>query len=341
MGRPAVDARSVGTQQPSSRAQITRSSQNFRNRQIVDARSMGVREPSSGPRITRTSDGPRPLIRRGTSGLKVQGGIGSGESARASQGPIKRRTGEDTGSDSPGGFQKPIQAQGDSHSSSSRRDRHEGAPLDIEETKYLQAQINDSASLESLLGLKPPHTKSDEPTMYAPAEVSSAVLEGLGPAVPCGEWGMSETIRENLNRVNTKQENYDERIELLASQYGEGNNVSFKSKKEKEDTLRLITRNLAGVGDNAEIDESEEEKRMALVDMKMKEAGEKMTERLLRGKYTVGPLGKGATAELLEKYTRKNKTYSPRDQDQLVARVGTLLPLGVKTPKVEVEAPAA
>ena len=92
--------------------------------------------------------------------------------------------------------------------------------------------------------------------------------------------------------------------------------------------LKTVERNLAGTGDNAAVDEGKEKEEMAVMDTRVAEERGKIADRLLGGRYYIGLLGKGQTAELLERYTRKNETYLPRDREALAGKVGTLLPLG-------------
>ncbi len=164
--------------------------------------------------------------------------------------------------------------------------------------------------------------------IYKPANMSAETLQGMGPALACGEWGMSETVGEKLIQVNKKQNEYDERIEELASKFAEGVFCHFRTKQERIDTMKTVERNLAGQGDNAKLDEEEEKEKMAIMDTRMTEERAKLATRLLKGDYYVGPLGKGPTAELLERYTRKNETYMPKDSQSLAGKIGTLLPLG-------------
>lgn len=138
---------------------------------------------------------------------------------------------------------------------------------------------------------------------------------------------MNETVGERLIEVKRQQDEYDERIEELAQKVGEGEFCRFRSKQERVDTMKTVERNLAGQGDNAELDEEQEKEKTALIDARMAEARAKLATRLLKGDYYVGPLGKGPTAELLERYTQKNETYMPQDSQALAGKIRTLLPL--------------
>ncbi|KAI4241753.1 MAG: hypothetical protein L6R40_004430 [Gallowayella cf. fulva] len=170
------------------------------------------------------------------------------------------------------------------------------------------------------------HINTVDPT-YKPVALSTETLQGMGPALACGEWGMSETVGERLIQVNKAQDEYDERIQELAQKFGEGEFCRFRSKQERVDTQKTVERNLAGEGDNAVIDEEREKENLEVMDTRMVEERAKLATRLLKGDYHVGPLGKGLTAELLERYTRKNETYLPKDSQALASKIRTLLPL--------------
>ncbi|KAL8900407.1 MAG: hypothetical protein Q9192_001091 [Flavoplaca navasiana] len=169
------------------------------------------------------------------------------------------------------------------------------------------------------------HTLIDR--TYTPMNISAESLQGMGPALACDEWGMNETVGERLIEVKRQQDEYDERIEELAQKVGEGEFCRFRSKQERVDTMKTVQRNLAGQGDNAELDEEQEKEKTALIDARMVEERAKLATRLLKGDYYVGPLGKGPTAELLERYTQKNETYMPQDSQALAGKIRTLLPL--------------
>ncbi|KAL8637533.1 MAG: hypothetical protein Q9228_005206 [Teloschistes exilis] len=176
------------------------------------------------------------------------------------------------------------------------------------------------------------YARKKKPTIYTPAIPSLETFEGQGPAIACGEWGMSETVIDTLKRVNLLQDEYDERISQLARTWEAGEFCQFRNPQEKEDTLKTVERNLAGQGDNAPLDETKEKERMELVDTRMKEERANLATRLLKGDYYIGPLGKGPTAELLERYTRKNETYLPKDSLALAGKISTLLPLDQPSP---------
>ena len=171
------------------------------------------------------------------------------------------------------------------------------------------------------------HTRPYQISTYTPTEPTVDSLRGMGPSLACGEFGLSETVGERMVQVNRKQDKYDDRIEELARKWGEGEFCLFKSKAEREDTLKTVQRNLAGVGDNAALNEEEEKAKMALVDTRMREETGKLATRLLKGEYSIEPLGKGPTAELLERYTKKNETYLPKDGQALAGKIGTLVAL--------------
>ncbi|KAL9042508.1 MAG: hypothetical protein Q9214_003757 [Letrouitia sp. 1 TL-2023] len=210
--------------------------------------------------------------------------------------------------------------------------------LTAAEREYLETQPPGSASrltLSSPTNVQNRHAKPIESIPYTPAEVSVSTLEGLGPSTACTERGMSETILERFRHIETSLEAYEEYIRYLASQYNQGYRMRFRSKRERLDTLAFINKSQVGVGEKVQMEEEEEEeedeeerKETALTEARMKEEGRKLADRILEGKYMVGPFGKGATAELLERYARKNGSYFPSDSEKMVRAVGRILQSG-------------
>ncbi|KAI4229607.1 MAG: hypothetical protein LQ349_006370 [Xanthoria aureola] len=304
--RSPLDARSLGSQRPENRP-----THNF------DPRSQPVRG-------SRDAQGPRILPRVDASDRQFQGGTTSSQHNR-SRGP----SGTTSRKPRSGGSTKPKKRERVSRSGLTRGNRSEevGDKPTEEEIAYLQSResISDYSNLIFEGGAKK-HINQIHHT-YTPRDLSSDTLQGMGPALACGEWGMNETIGERLIQVNRKQDEYDERIEELAQKVGEGEFCHFTSKQERVDTMKTVERNLAGQGENAKLDEEQEREKMALMDARMAEERAKLATRLLKGEYYVGPLGKGPTAELLERYTQKNETYMPKDSQALAGKIRTLLPL--------------
>lgn len=216
---------------------------------------------------------------------------------------------------------------------SSGNDRREkkldfDAELSDEEIKYLETQDNVGDYSETLFGARATkHTRSNQYKTYTPTDISDDSLQGMGPALALGERGMSETFGDKMIQVNKNQAEYDKRVEDLAQKWAEGEFCHFRSKQERDHTTRTVERNLAGLGDNAELDEEKEKEKTELVDTRMAEETERLATRLLKGEYHIGPLGKGPTAELLERYTSRNETYLTKDRQSLAEKVGSLLPL--------------
>ncbi|KAL8748456.1 MAG: hypothetical protein Q9184_007292 [Pyrenodesmia sp. 2 TL-2023] len=200
---------------------------------------------------------------------------------------------------------------------------------DEEEKEYLETKdrVTDHWTL-SVFGINArKHTQDLKHKTYTPADMSIDTFQGMGPALASGERGLSETVTERMMKIAKKMDEYDSRIEELARMYAEGEFCHFRNKREKEDTMKTVERNLAGTGDNVALDEVQEKEKMALVDTRMKEEGEKLAGTLLKGDYHIEPLGKGPTAELVERYTRKNETYRPEHRQALAEKIGTLLPM--------------
>ncbi|KAL9609369.1 MAG: hypothetical protein Q9167_005859 [Letrouitia subvulpina] len=213
---------------------------------------------------------------------------------------------------------------------------NEDEKLTPAEKEYLETQPPGSASrltLSSSTNVQNRHAKPIDSIPYTPAEVSLSTLEGLGPSTAGTERGMSETVLERLRHIETSLEAYEEHIRYLASQYNQGYRMRFLSKRERLDTLAYVKKSQAGAGEKEQVDEEEERKQTALTEARMKEEGRKLADRVLEGKYTVGPFGKGATAELLERYTRKNGSYFPGDTEKMVRAVSKILQLEVEPAK--------
>ncbi|KAL8850472.1 MAG: hypothetical protein Q9221_004614 [Calogaya cf. arnoldii] len=265
--------------------------------------------------------------RRDTSDKQYQGGTTSSQQnrSRAPPGanPRKPRSGGPTGS-------KNRERAPRSNFSGVGRSKQVGHEPTEEEIEYLRSRDNVSTYGDMIYkGGSSQHIGQGH-SGYKPRDISADTLQGMGPALACGEWGMNETIGERLIQINEKQDEYNERVEELAQKVGEGEFCQFWSKQEKVDTMKTVERNLAGQGENAKLDEEQEKEKTALVDARMAEERAKLATRLLKGDYYVGLLGKGPTAQLLERYTQKNETYMPRDSKALAGKIQTLLPFDGK-----------
>ncbi|KAL8777652.1 MAG: hypothetical protein Q9213_007764 [Squamulea squamosa] len=307
-------------------------------RSPLDARSFNAQRPTDGPRIfnprsrpnreSRDNQSSRILPRRDASDRQFQGGTTSSQHNR-SHGPPGSNARVPRSGDPAGPKQRERAPR--PNFSGGAASKEVGDEPSEEEIAYLNSR--DSVSSYSDMIYEGGATKhiNHVDRIYKPADTSTDSLQGMGPALACGEWGMGETVAERLIQVNRKQDEYDERIEELAQKFGEGEFCHFKSKQERADTMKTVQRNLAGQGDNAKLDEEEEKEKMALMDTRMTEERAKLATRLLKGDYYVGPLGKGPTAELLVRYTKKNETYMPKDGQALAGKIRTLLPLGSVT----------
>ncbi|KAI4130080.1 MAG: hypothetical protein LQ338_001932 [Usnochroma carphineum] len=277
---------------------------------------------------SRADRGPRIFSRRDPSDRGNQGGA-----TNASHGRNRTRPNDSRNTRSTAGESRKRSAGGTrpGNGPGGERGKTVADVPSVEEIEYLKTRDTSGGYDDSMFeGSARHYTHESDSKTYTPADMSVDTLRGMGPALACGEWGMSETVGERMMKIGKKKDEYDERIEELARKWAEGEFCRFKSKQEKEDTIKTVERNLAGTGDNAGLDEEREKEKMALVNTRMKEEGEKLAGRLLKGDYYIGPLGKGPTAELLERYTRKNETYMPKDRQALAGKIGTLLPL--KTP---------
>ncbi|KAL8680350.1 MAG: hypothetical protein Q9186_003471 [Xanthomendoza sp. 1 TL-2023] len=332
----AVDARDLAAPPNSSSRPPRRTTGGDRasaSRPPLDDRNLHQR-PKDGPRISYSRVGPdrdsqdiqsaRNPLRRDTSDRRIQGGTSGADHDRNRAPPGRKARPPASGRS--GGPKKRERASGSTPQAASRSKEVGDEPSE-EELAYLKSR--DSISMYSdrtYEGGAMKYINAIDVT-YTPAETSVDTLQGMGPALVCGQRGMSETVGERLIQINKAHDEYDERIQELAQKFGEGEFCRFRSKQERTDTLKIVTRNLAGQGDNAKLDEGKEKEKMELMDTRMAEERAKLATRLLKGDYYVGPLGKGPTAELLERYTSRNETYLPKDTLALAGKVRTLLPL--------------
>ncbi|KAI4168451.1 MAG: hypothetical protein LQ343_006402 [Gyalolechia ehrenbergii] len=317
--RAPLDTQSLGAQRSSNGPQITRTSA----RQL-DGRS------SNGPRIIRTSDGqpedrgPRMLPRQDASDKQFQGGVSNAQHNR-NRAPRTQSRASRSRAEGSREHRDAVRSNGNDDRDGSRDSKEELSSMEI---KYLESRDNTSDYNDSIFeGRAARHTRSNQSKIYTPTEITLESLQGMGPALACGEWGMSETVGEKMIQVNKAQTEYDERINELAQKWAEGVFCHFRSKQERDHTTKTVERNLAGVGDNAKLGEEKDKEKMGLMDTRMEEETRKLATRLLKGDYYIGPLGKGPTAEFLERYTSKNETYLPKDRQSLAGKVNTLLPL--------------
>ncbi|KAL8876915.1 MAG: hypothetical protein Q9198_004971 [Flavoplaca austrocitrina] len=318
----AVDARDLAAPPNSASRPPRRSTGGDRASALlspVDARNFGAQRPENGPsrsfgprlspdRNPRDMQNSRVSPRRDASDRQYRGGISSSQHNRSRGQPRSNsRIPRSGGSTAPRTRERPPRSVFAGRGGSQR--------YDVEHTE------------DEIAYLKSRNNASQVDRTYTPMDVSAESLQGMGPALACDEWGMNETVGERLIQVKRQQDEYDERIEELAQKVGEGEFCRFRSKQERVDTMKTVERNLAGQDDNAELDEEQEKEMTALIDARMAEARAKLATRLLKGDYYVGSLGKGPTAEMLERYTQKNETYMPQDSQALAGKIRTLLPL--------------
>ncbi|KAL8655890.1 MAG: hypothetical protein Q9226_002864 [Calogaya cf. arnoldii] len=338
----AVDARDLAALPNSASRPPQRSTggdRAFALRSPLDARNFGSQRPeNTAPRIrsdpmSRPDRPPRnfqrsPIsIRRDASDKQYQGGTTSSQQDR-SRGPPGANSRKPR-SGGPAGPKNREKAPRSNFSGGGSSKQVGDEPTE-EEIEYLRSRDNISTYGDMIYKGGSSQYIGQGHSTYKPRVISADTLQGMGPALACGEWGMNETIGERLIQINKKQDEYGERIEELAQKVGEGEFCQFWSKQEKVDTMKTVERNLAGQGENAKLDEEQEKEKTSLMDARMAEERAKLATRLLKGDYYVGPLGKGPTAQLLERYTRKNETYLPKDSKALAGKIQTLLPLDEK-----------
>ncbi|KAI4179973.1 MAG: hypothetical protein L6R41_007533 [Letrouitia leprolyta] len=323
--RAPLDARHLGARPLSNGPRITRESFGQRD------------EPSiNGPRIVRTSDGPpgergpRMLFRRDASDRQYQGSASNSQQNRIRGPPRKSQSSRPREGD-PKERREGIESRGNDERDRDQ-DLEEDSDLTDEEIKYLETKDTSDYNDTSLEGRASKYTRSYKYKTYTPAAITMDSLQGMGPAFAFGERGMSETFGDKMIQVNKDQAEYDKRVNDLAQKWAEGEFCHFRSKQEREHTTKTVERNLAGTGDNARLDEEKEKEKMELMDTRMAEETEKLATRLLKGEYHIGPLGKGPTADLLERYTARNESYLSKDRQSFVEKISTLLPLKAAPP---------
>ncbi|KAL8956799.1 MAG: hypothetical protein Q9193_005769, partial [Seirophora villosa] len=256
---PPPPGRSISDRIPAGRAPL-------------DARNLAAGRPSNGPRILRTSAAsrndqpPRILSRRDPSDKQYQGGSTNASHTRNQDPPSQSR------SFRPNSSSKPKKGSAGPRSSgfASGKDKLINAKPSEAEMRYLQARDrpdgpSDIAFISSSSNAtSAPHHLKKATSTYTPAAITLDTLEGMGPALACGERGMRETVTERLVAIAREKSAYDDRIEALARKWSEGTFCHFGSKQEKTDTLRAVERQLAGNGENAALDEQQEKEKLAL-----------------------------------------------------------------------------
>ncbi|KAI4116956.1 MAG: hypothetical protein LQ341_007679, partial [Variospora aurantia] len=244
--------RSIGGRIPGGRAPL-------------DAQNLATRPPSEGPRIIRNSAPPRDdqsrriFSRRDPSDGQYQGGSTNASHTR-NRGPSGQSRGPRPNTSKP---KKKVNAPRQSGYSGGEYRKPMNDKPSEDEMEYLQARERPdgpsdffftSSSSSSSSATSASLLKQDRAT-YTPADMSLSTLDGMGPALACGERGMLETVTERLSQVAREKDAYDDRIEALAQKWSEGIFCHFQSPQEKTDTLRTVERQLAGTGDNAALDE--------------------------------------------------------------------------------------
>ena len=311
----AVDARDLAAQPDGPSSPPQQSSQDKRpmkSQQDVGARSIDVQIPNNGFTITRRGQDPKFQTRSTNSAPR--------RLTRPSSGP--QRSG-------------PKRSGRPSFKSNNYADKNDSlsnakaAPSDAELAYLRTRPATRGHDFSDVFdgGATQYSNAAITQAPYTPAEISLETLRGMGPAIACGERGMEETVLERLGLIAKNQDEYDARVEDLAQKKADGKYVLCRSKAERDHVDALVKRNLVGEGDNAALDDEKEREQMAVVESRMQEEAQKLATRLLKGDYRIGPLGKGPTAELLERYTRRNETYLPQDSKALANKVRAMLPV--------------
>lgn len=164
----------------------------------LDARNLGTRQPSNGPRIIKThvgsrdDRGPQIFSRRDPSDRNFQGGSTNASHTRnrgppngarkdrTSSGGAKKRTGGTRIGGGVGGNQgKTIFDQPDE-----------------EEIEYLKTRERASGFNKYMFGNNvTKYTRENDPKPYTPADMSIATLQGMGLELECGQLGEKGSTR--------------------------------------------------------------------------------------------------------------------------------------------------
>ena len=161
-----------------------------------------------------------------------------------------------------------------------------------------------------------------KPIAYEPSEVKREHLEGSGPAVVSGVWGMKEILGEKMAQAERYVEGYE---------WIEGKR-SWESKKQKEDTLEVVEGLKKAGGGVAEGKEKAQGGK----------ADDVLLTRLFSGGYiTAHPsLRNAGSADVLNQVGRQtahNSSYDPVDEQSLLGKVRSLV---AATPPVAKGKPA-
>ena len=165
-------------------------------------------------------------------------------------------------------------------------------------------------------------TEAKEAVKAFIAKVDFQTLVGGGPSTVTGNWGLSEVVEEEIDRLSADGLTDPAiRIEQLTRKMRRGEFVRFKDRQERSSILGVAP-------EMAEY----EQKTMGKLGLDFEQVSEEGRAQLLAGLLKGGYVmpkskGKETLLESLSRYTTKNGSYLREQGDSLAERVKRLLPV--------------
>lgn len=164
---------------------------------------------------------------------------------------------------------------------------------------------------------------------YQPEKVTHEALNGMGPAVALGQWGMSEVIHECLNTIDWKRELDSFQVGLVARMQVEGLPIGHGNKTQGEAIQRRVAQMLAGVDATPSLRRREPTEESVHDGHLFSDAQkQELLQKLLGGRYTMKHAEAGDVVGHVERHAHRNEGYFPEDGNSLVRTVRALIPVG-------------
>lgn len=317
---------------------MANSSQDERRPLRIIRQSSGL---ESGPRATSTSASParqlehRPLriIRAVDNNLRASTPSSAArftqerEPGQRGAGPRQQRFGRDSsdGGNKSSRTQPRPRTKGKSSSSFSSFGDDDDTELSAAQLVKVRRKQADLQQAQDL--------KQGGEIPYEIPEVSIQALQGWGPAMARGQWGMSEMVGQRMEKVAARQGRRRWEEERLARLWITGECVKCESKEQKGNVARLVKKMIAADGaignlgaitgvEDSDADTHEPDEATLLTD----EQKGSIVDELLGGKYVMGnPQATGLAAELA-RHTSRNESYLPKHGEALLKKIGMLVP---------------
>jgi hypothetical protein len=171
---------------------------------------------------------------------------------------------------------------------------------------------------------------------YAVPAVNADSFSGIGPAIPCGQWGLNETLQQRLSKIGKSIPiNSITKIDDLAKALIKGEFVMFIDEEEKTKVLKRASE-IAHIMANSGSEHTGELVQPQEVSFEgLTEEQIKSLEPLLNGVYipprstAPGPVGTITTL------VRKNDSYRLKEEESLLKKVRSMIavPAPKKAPK--------